>query len=200
MSELSLIDVLFPKIRQGILAATLMHPERWWYMSDLARHLKVTPSSLQRELNSLFKAGILERRREGRQVYYRPDADCPILPELKGIMVKTLGLVEVLQQALKPFAKLIEYSFVFGSIARSEELGHSDIDLMIVSCLGLSEIAPEINKAEEQLGRSINPVVYTQEELAKKTQEANLFLQKVFGEEKLFVIGRQDDLAATFKV
>jgi len=30
------IKALFPAVRQEVLAATLMHPERWWYLSDLA--------------------------------------------------------------------------------------------------------------------------------------------------------------------
>jgi DNA-binding transcriptional ArsR family regulator len=173
-----------------------MRPERWWYLSDLARHLGVTPSSLQRELSSLVNAGILERRQEGRQVYYRPDQNCPILPELQGIMTKTAGLVDVLQQTLQPFSKLIECAFVYGSIARSEELGDSDIDLMIIGRLGLSDLAPGLNKAERQLGRSINPILYTRNELAKKLHDGNHFLQTALGGEKLFVIGNEDDLAA----
>ena len=32
-------DALFPQTRQKILAATVMFPDRWWYLSDLARHL-----------------------------------------------------------------------------------------------------------------------------------------------------------------
>ena len=122
MRKTLLADVLFPRIRQGILAATVMRPERWWYLSDLARHLHVRPSSFQRELTSLVRAGILERRQEGRQVYYRPDPKCPILIELQGIMAKTAGLVDVLRQVLQPFAPRIECAFIYGSIARSEEL------------------------------------------------------------------------------
>jgi hypothetical protein len=36
--------------RQGILAATLLQPEKAWYASELARRMGVPPSSLQREL------------------------------------------------------------------------------------------------------------------------------------------------------
>ncbi len=195
MRKSSLIDALFPRIRQGILAATVMHPERWWYLSDLARHLRVTPSSLQRELTSLVQAGILERRQEGRQVYYRPDPECPILSELQSIMVKTAGLVDVLRQVLQPFAPRIECAFIYGSIARSEELGDSDIDLMLIGRLGLSDLAPALPPAEQRLGRSINPTLYAPNEWGQKRQEGHPFLQRVLDGEKLFVIGTQDDLA-----
>ena len=53
------LDALFPTIRAGVLSATLLQPEHWWYMTELARHLKTTPSSLQRELESLVSVGLL---------------------------------------------------------------------------------------------------------------------------------------------
>ena len=45
-----ILTALFPAVRQEILAATLLSPERSWYLSELAAHLKTSPSSLQREL------------------------------------------------------------------------------------------------------------------------------------------------------
>jgi DNA-binding transcriptional ArsR family regulator len=85
------IDALFPVVRQEVLAATLMHPERWWYLSDLAAELGRAPSSLQREVVRLAEAGILETRQEANRTYYRPNADCPLLPELTGLVAKTVG-------------------------------------------------------------------------------------------------------------
>ena len=113
MRNKSLISALFPKTRQAVLATTLMHPDRWWFLADLARHIGVPPSSLQREMESLVEVGILLRRQEGKQVYFKPDPNCPILYELQGIMAKTVGLVDVLQDALSPFGKSIELAFVW---------------------------------------------------------------------------------------
>ena len=175
----------------------MMHPEHWWYQSDLARHLGVTPSSLQRELHTLVESGILASRQEGRQIYYRPDTGCPIFPELQGLMAKTSGLVDVLRRNLQPFNQSVDCAFVFGSIARAEELGDSDIDLMLIGRLGLSDLAPVLSRAEEQLARPINPILYTPEELARKRQEGHPFLRQVLDDEKLFVIGSQHDLATT---
>ncbi|MGI8466876.1 MAG: hypothetical protein ACR2N3_00295 [Pyrinomonadaceae bacterium] len=53
------INALFPKVRQRILAATYGQPERWWFLSELAAFIGVTPSSLQREVKSLTSSGIL---------------------------------------------------------------------------------------------------------------------------------------------
>src|SRR5258708_39495570 len=57
-----ILTALLPVVRQRILAATLLSPERSWYLSELAAHLRTSPSSLQRELETLPKSGILQRR------------------------------------------------------------------------------------------------------------------------------------------
>ena len=197
MRNKSLIAVLMPKARRSVLAATVMHPEKWWFLADLARHIGVPPSSLQREMDALVRAGVLLRRQEGKQVYFKPDPNCPILGELQGIMLKTLGLVDVLREALAPFKKSIKVAFVFGSIARSEEISESDVDLMIVGDAAPSELAGAIQKAEEKLGRQVNPVVFSAEEFAEKLKRGHHFLKNVLEGEKLFLFGSQNDLAAT---
>src|SRR5271169_332202 len=91
-----LINVIMPRTRQAILAATLLQPDRVWYAADLARHLGTSRSSLQRELAALLDVGILKSRREGRMVFIQADVECPIFPELHGLLSKTAGLVDVL--------------------------------------------------------------------------------------------------------
>jgi predicted nucleotidyltransferase len=188
------IDALFPSTRQAILAATLLHPDRWWYQSDLAKHLAVSPSSLQRELTKLTRAGILRQRPDGNRVYFQADPDCPFLPELQGLLTKTAGLVDVVRDALAPLDKGIDCAFVHGSIARGEELASSDVDLLVVGKVGLAELSPALRPAEERLGRPVNPTVYTRAEFAKKVKAGHHFLQSVLEKEKIFIVGDEHDL------
>lgn len=197
MRRKSLISVLFPKTRRAVLATTLMHPERWWFLADLARHIGVPPSSLQREMESLVEVGILLRRQEGRQVYFKPDPNCPILFELQGIMTKTVGLVDVLREALAPFRKSIKAALVYGSLARGEELSDSDVDLMIVGAVGLADLSPALHEAEERLAREVNPTLFSPEEFAAKLKQGHHFLTTVLGGDKLFILGSPHDLAET---
>jgi len=190
------LDALFPRIRQALLAATLLHPERWWYLSDLAQHLQVPPSSLQRELSALVDADILRRRRDGNRVYYQPNPDCPFLPELQGLLVKTVGVVDVLREVLSRFAKRIDCAFAYGSVARADELASSDVDVMIIGQVGLAELTPALRRAEERLGRPVNPTLYTREEFATKLQAGHHFLKTVLDGEKLFILGDPHELAA----
>jgi predicted nucleotidyltransferase len=188
------IDAIISGARQKILAAVLRQPGRWWYLSDLARYLKSTPSSLQRELASLANAGVLEKSREGKQIYFRADENCPFLTELRGLFLKTAGMVDVLHDALGPFESKIGCAFIYGSIAKGQEGSRSDIDLMIIGNIGLSALALPLRDAQELLQRPVNPIVLAPNELKEKIGRKNHFLRNVLSRSKIFVIGNEKDL------
>jgi predicted nucleotidyltransferase len=194
MRKSSPIDALISKTTQGLLATTVLQPQRWWYLSDLAKHLGRTPSSLQTPLAALVSAGILLRRKDGNRVYYQAEADCPFLGELQGIIAKTVGLVDVLREALLPFNSQIIVAFVHGSVAKAVERASSDVDLIVIGSLGLSKLSPILEVAEGRLSRSVNANVYTPREFTKKIDAKNHFLRAVLDKEKLFLIGNKDDL------
>lgn len=168
MRKTPLLDALFPKTRQGVLATLYMDPTREWYLSDLARHLKVQPSSLQRELASLVEAGILRRRADGNRTYYSAEKESPIFRDLYGLFLRTTGLKDVLAESLGPFTDRIDVAFVYGSVAREEEHAASDVDLMVIGSVGLADLAPRLREAEAILLRPVNPSVYTPAEVAEK--------------------------------
>lgn len=188
------LDALLPRTRQGILAAVLVRPDKAWYVSELARRMKVPASSLQRELRDLTSAGILKTYRQGRMAYYQPNSQSPIFPELRGLLLKTAGLVDVLADALKPLAKKLDFAFIYGSIASATEKSDSDIDLMVVGALTPIELSLPLRKARDLLGREINPTVYSPAEFEKKWQSKDHFLTHVLDKPKLFVLGNSHDL------
>jgi len=194
MRKMGSLDAILPKTRQGILAAMLVQPEKAWYVSELARRMKVPSSSLQRELQKLTQAGILQTHRQGRMAYYQANAESPLFPDLRGLFLKTAGLVDVLADALKPLAAKLRIVFVYGSIASGREQSDSDIDLMVVGTIAPAELALPLRRARELLGREINPTVYTQTEFDKKRAAKDHFLTRVLEKPKLFVIGDKNEL------
>ena len=192
----SLLDSLLPSVRQGVLAATLTQPEKWWYLSELAQFLHTRPSSLQRELRSLEQSGILQQRKDGRRTYFKAETRSPIFRELRSIFQKTVGLVPTLRQALRPFENKITCSFVYGSVARGEERATSDVDLMVIGKAGLAQLSPLLRKAEKRLGREVNVTNYSVDEFRKKVAEGDHFLATVLKGDLQFVKGEQGDLDA----
>jgi len=190
------LDSLFLGVRQGVLAATLTRPEKWWYLSELAEFLNTRPSSLQRELISLERSGILQQRKDGRRTYFKAETRSPIFRELRSIFEKTVGLIPALRVALQPFANKIICAFIYGSVARREERATSDVDLMVIGHLGIAELAPSLRKAEARLGREVNVTNYSVDEFRKKVSQGDHFLATVLKGSLQFVKGEPRDLDA----
>lgn len=194
MRKKSPIDALMPRVRQRLLAATLLQPERSWYLADLSRYLGLAPSSLQRELAALGSAGILKTERRGRMVFYRADQDAPIFHELQGLLRKTAGLVDAIREALSPWAGGIRWAFVFGSMASHEEAPGSDVDLFIIGMVRLSEIAGPVRELSATLGREVNPKIFAAEEYERRLAAHDHFVESVMKKAKLFVFGSEHNL------
>jgi len=189
------IDALFPKVRQNILAATYTQPEKWWFMSELAFFIKTTPSSLQRELNTMVESGILRSRRDGNRFYFQAETDSPIFAPLRELIFQTMGITENLKEALSSFGEKIDFAFIYGSVARKEENTQSDVDLMIIGAIGLAEVSPILRDLERKFNREINANCYSLEEFQKKVISGNHFLTEVLEKEKIFLIENQNELA-----
>jgi DNA-binding transcriptional ArsR family regulator len=192
----TILDSLFPRTRQAILSAILLRPDKWWYLTDLAKHLGVSPSSLQRELASLVNGDLLINRKDGKRVYYKVNQGCLIVAELQVIFVKASGIVDVINSPLKRFSGKIEIAFVYGSVARTEELSTSDVDLMIVGDVGLADLAPGLRRAEKALSREINPTIYSSEEFLQRRKEGDSFIDTVLSDSKIFLKGNDSELEA----
>lgn len=181
-------------IMQGVMAATVLRPEREWYLSDLAAHLGVGPSSLQRTLAKLTSAGILTRREDGNRVYYRPDPVCPILGELAGILTKTAGIADPLREALAPFAAKIRVAFIHGSVAEERERSESDVDLIVVGDLPGADLSFALRPLSDRFGREVNFTRYTPLEFRSKIADRNHFLSAVLRKRRIFLIGGEIEL------
>lgn len=181
------IDALFPKTRREILSATFGQPERWWYLSELAEHLNTTPSSLQRELKCLISSGVLRQRRDGKRSYFQAEKELPIFDELRRIFTKTLGVADALKNALAKFGDRIRCAFIFGSVARNEEHALSDVDVMVIGSVGLSDLSSPLRALEKRFKREFNVRCYAPEELRKRVRGRNHFVLSVLEKEKLFL-------------
>lgn len=190
----ALAEVLFGKTRQRLLAWLLSRPDESFFLRELTRATGSGLGPVQRELAQLERAGIVSRHMRGRLTYYQANAACPILPELQAIVTKTSGVVDVLRRALTALADRILLAFVFGSFARGEERGASDIDVMIIGNVAFGDVIDALATAQDTLKREINPVVYSQEEFGAKARDGHHFVTQVVREPKAFVIGGPNEL------
>lgn len=190
----NLASLLFGTYRLGVLALLLLRPEESLHVREIARAIGKPPGTLLRELNALAKAGVLSRKRVGNQVHFQANPGCPIFEELGNILKKTVGVADVLREALAPLADRIRAAFVYGSIARGDERAGSDLDLMIVGEAGFAEVVAALAPAQALLRREVNPNVYPALEFRRKAAAGDPFLKRVLADRKIFIIGGEDDL------
>lgn len=198
MRKKSAADALFPTVRRGVLGVTFRDPRRWWYLSELAEALGTSPSSLQREVQSLASTRILEVRREGRRTYYRAHEKSALFQELRGIVRKTLGVPAEIQSALRPLARRIALAFIYGSVARGTDRADSDVDVLIVADdTTLEEIFRRLGPAERKLHRKVSPTLYTSDEFRRRRRSRNAFLIKVLAGERIMLMGSEDGITGS---
>ena len=182
----ALTDVLFGKGRGAILALLYGHPDEFFYYRRITRQLGgVSVGTLQRELDTLSQLGLIDRSTVGKQVFYRANRNHPVFPELRALVAKTVGAIQVLSSALAPLADRISLAFIYGSVARQEEKAESDIDMLIVGKVTLEDMLTQLGDVDPSLGRAVNPTVYSVAEFKTKLASGNHFLNSVVRGDKV---------------
>jgi len=136
-------ESLTPKV---VAALKAMHNdlEKWHYTRELAQLSKAGRSTISDEFPRLVKLGILNQRREGREVYYRFNLTNPKTRKLcelfetekrEEFYKKSRRLSWSLQDFTKrvfDFLPQIQSAILFGSAARRQLTKTSDVDVLII--------------------------------------------------------------------
>jgi uncharacterized protein len=187
-----LSETLFGQTRAAVLSVLYSHVGKTFFLRQLARLTEIAVGPVQREMRQLVAAGLVTRKTVGTQTLYTANQKSPVFREIKNLINKTVGMHDALSDALDPLRERINLAFVYGSVARSRETEHSDVDLMIIGKVDFDEVVESLAGAEKTLNREINPTVYSIREFGKKVR--GNFLKTVLADKKLFIIGDEDDL------
>ncbi|OGQ89393.1 MAG: hypothetical protein A2289_23300 [Deltaproteobacteria bacterium RIFOXYA12_FULL_58_15] len=190
-----MLEALFrSRLRARALGWIFTHPDQRFFVRQLAEIIHEDSTNLSRELVSLAGLGIVVGQVEGRQRYYQANRACPIFAELRGLVVKTSGVADVLRAALAALGNKIRVAFVYGSVATGQETAESDVDLMVIGDLTFGEVTSALDGAQKQLGRDVNASVYPEAEARTKLHAGHHFLSTVWRGKKVFVIGDEREL------
>jgi DNA-binding transcriptional ArsR family regulator len=183
--------LLFGSTRREVLALLLGRPDQRFYLREILRAAGGGSGAVQRELKQLVDAGLVEREKQGRQVYFSANRQAAIFPELQAIIEKTAGAVDVLRAYLAPLLRAgrIEVAFVYGSVASGKQTARSDVDLVVVGDVSLAQLIPVLRAAEARLRREVNASVYPVTEFRDKARRGTPFLRRIMAGPKLFVAG-----------
>jgi predicted nucleotidyltransferase len=195
-SSVGVAGALFTKAQQRVLGVLFGNPGRSFYVNEIIALAGCGAGAVHRELARLAGTELVTVTRVGNQKHYQANAAAAVYEELRGLILKTCGLADVISAALVPVTSQITAAFIFGSVAKGRDTASSDIDLMVVSdSLGYSELFAALEGATAQLGRTVNPTVYSRKELAKRLSQDNAFVERVLSQPKIWLVGGEDDLA-----
>ena len=189
-----LAEILSSKVRAEIFRLLFGLSEKELHVREIERQTGFSIATVRQELQKLVRMQLLTTRKDGNRLYYRANVHHPIYPDIRNVVIKTVGLAETLKRVLDKNS--IKVAFVFGSMAQNREGARSDVDLMVIGKVGLRTLTSWLSGITEEIGRDINPHILSIKEFKKRKQTRDHFLSTVLNSPKLFIIGNEDELTA----
>ena len=189
-----LAEILSSRIRSEIFRMLFGVNGESLHMREIERRSGLSIGTIQQEVKKLLRLNLIMERKDGNRIYYQANKEHPLFAEIRSLVLKTVGLVDFFRKALEADPN-IKLAFVFGSIARHEEKGKSDVDLMIIGDIGMRQLTGLLSGVSGQIGREINPHILSIKEFLKRKNAKDHFLIQVLESPKLFIIGNENELA-----
>ena len=180
------------RIGRDVLALLLDAPGQELHTREIARRVKADAHPVQRALERMLAAGLVQSRRLGNLRLWSA-RDSELAGPTREILRRTTGLAAALRTALASM-RGVQLAFLFGSYASGTDRFGSDVDLFVVGSPEWSALSREIAEQETSVGREINPVVWTVDDLERPTPTQWRFLDGVMRKPIIWLVGGDDEL------
>lgn len=196
---ISQIDKLFgSRTRVLILSKLVMKANRSLYIRQLSKELGLTFSVVYKEIENLKDLGLVTEERKGKLRLFTINKDSVIYDELRNLLLKTTALGQQLKSSL-PELKKAKYALIYGSIARGEELQTSDVDLLVIGDIGEENLIAGIRKVEEEIGREINYILWSEREFERRAKTKHHLLTEIADNPIIGLVGDVNEFRRTVK-
>jgi DNA-binding transcriptional ArsR family regulator len=148
-------------MRIRILMRLFLNADQQAYLRELVDEFGASPGQVNDELKQLSQSGLLEARKDGRQIYYRANKKHSLFPELQSMVKKAMGMDRILDSIIKRLGHL-ESAFLIDDYAVGKDSGL--IDLVLVGRIDKKNLDDLVNKTEKYINRKIRTLVLTQAE------------------------------------
>lgn len=162
-----------------ILALFLKRSDSRFYVKQLAKELKISPSSASIGLKRLCGQGFLSRSHEGKEIYYSLMKNKPLNAHFG--MAHLLYMLEqfsLVGGLLEIDSQLVSVA-IYGSVARGNYDENSDVDILILGKKSKEEFMPILRKLGEVLGKEVVPTIMSPAEWMKLAGRKDKFYQEL---------------------
>jgi predicted nucleotidyltransferase len=190
------LETLFGSVaRVKVLSLFLQNAASEFYLREIAQKTGLALRSVQRVVHDLAEIGLLLREPRGNAVYFRLDRDFPILPDLKGMFLKTTGLGALLAERIAREGG-VDVAFLYGSVAKGTEAATNDFDLAVVGQLAPRRLTACLAEVEGETGREVNATLFTPAEWSARRDADDHFVATLLREPKIILVGSAEMLEA----
>jgi DNA-binding transcriptional ArsR family regulator len=158
----ALLPIFRSRLQADILAALLLRPDQELTLTDLARRLGVSLSTVHGEVRRLTDAGLLARRELGRNVLVRADPGNRLTRPLTELLLMSWGPPQVIAEEFADLEGTQEV-LLFGSwVARYEQqpgTPPNDVDVLILGHPRREDVYDAADRAQQRLGFPVNTVI-----------------------------------------
>lgn len=189
-----LADILSSRVRAEVFRLLFDNRPVRLHLRELGRRSDLALATIRQDVKKLVDMDLLVEEEDGNRKYYSANALHPCYAAIGELVAKTVGLPARIQDCLK--GADIKTAFLFGSMAKNEERGDSDIDLFVIGGIGLRELARRTKDIAEETGRELNAHCLTPQEFTHRLKVGDHLVSAVWKSEKIFLIGEDSDLKA----
>jgi hypothetical protein len=124
------------------------------YLNGLANEMGESTNSIRKELNHLQNAGYLEKLKVDNKIEYKANTNHPLFNVLQKVVLKHLGLEDVVEKVLERMGALDQIILV-GDYSKGIDSGLIEV-FLIGNDLNMDYIAQLEDKIEKLIGRKVS--------------------------------------------
>ena len=158
-----LTQLFTSRTRIKLLLKLFLNPEVSCYLRELAKEFGASPNAIKEELDSLSAAGYLDKRQQGRSIYYKADTKHPFFPEINSIVRKYIGIDRILEQVMSKLGQ-VEAVYILDDYALGKDTGL--IDVLVVGDVDRQKIEALSRAVEAKIKRKLRVMVMDAGEFA----------------------------------
>ncbi len=185
---------LFTKVQLKVLGLLFGQPDRLFQMAELISQVNSGVGAVHRVVKRLVRSGLVTESSIGKRKLYQANRNSPVFSEIHSLVLKTVGLTDLIREALLPFDQHILVAFIFGSVASGCDKSSSDVDVLIIGDSRLyAQVLTATHSVENTIGRRISTKLITPEEWCNKVDNQNPFVLNVLSQHKIFLKGSESE-------
>jgi hypothetical protein len=173
--------------RVQVLSLLLLNPNTKFYQREIETITGLAIRSIQRETEKLEGVGLLHKSTEANKVYFQGNRDYNLFPELRRMLLKTVGLKVVLADVQAD--ERIKVALIHGPFAAEREKPSDPIAILVVGDVPKQELQARAEEVQSSIGREITCYVRTARSFRNRVQLGYGFVANVLAGAKLFLIG-----------